>query len=122
MTGNERGSVLIEALVAVAILGGILALGFRNAGESALRTHRAELRRMAGLVAQSQLARVGADIPLARGTLQGVDGDFACTLTQLPAAVPPSRTGRLIVVAVDVRNRDGGASAARLQTLRLAPK
>lgn len=122
---DERGTVLLEALVAIAILAEISVLAFRASGESAVRTQRAEIQRLAVLVAQSRLASVGSELPLRDGSFSGVDGDFEWTVTERPIAAVPSRAGRLVAVSIDVSGRASGrgsvAPLAHIDTLRLAP-
>lgn len=119
---NERGTVLIEALVAIAILAEISLLAFRATGESAVRTQRAETQRLAVLVAQSRLASVGSEVPLREGRFSGVDGDFAWTVSERPMAAASSRAGRLVAVSIEVSDRGSAVRLAHLETLRLAPE
>ena len=120
MKREERGSVLVEAIVAVTIIAMVLAVSYRAMGESALRSRSAEASRTAMLIAQSRMASVGAEIPLEIGRAEGVDGDFAWTVDIDDDPSGPSSTGQLLRVSVVVRDH-GGARRASLTSLRLGP-
>ncbi len=77
---GERGSVLIDALVAIGVIAITLAFAAQAVGDGALRTRAGEQVRMAALEARSRLAEVGADLPLAEGRSGGVDGDLVWTV------------------------------------------
>jgi type II secretory pathway pseudopilin PulG len=118
--GRERGSALVEAMVAVAVLALILTVGFRSLGQSAQAARAAQEVRTATLIARSRLASVGGDIPLEPGEVEGVDSGFGwrVTVEGLPAA--PSAAGSLLraeVVVTDPRGRP----RASLSSIRLGP-
>jgi len=117
---REAGSVLVEAMVAVAIITMMLAVTYRAVGESVLRSRAAEASRTAAMIAQSRLALVGAEIPLTPGETTGVDGDFAWRVEIDPAEEDASSAGHLMAVTASVRGRSGQDRAV-LRTLRLAP-
>jgi hypothetical protein len=117
----ERGSVLIEALVAIAVVALVLTWGYRAVGGSALRARAAEASRTAALIAQSRLATVGAEIPLAPGETRGRDGAFAWRVEVAPQAAQASTAGELYAVTVSVRDLGGVANRAVLRTLRVGP-
>ena len=118
--GNEEGSVLVEAMVAGAIMAMTLALAYRASGDGARRTQAADLSRLAVLEAQSRLAEVGADIALAPGESSGIDGDLAWRVEVSPAASAQGTAGRLMAVAASAGPRDGRPRVT-LHSLRLAP-
>jgi len=119
---NDAGSVLVEAMVAVAVIAMILAVAYRAVGDSVLRARAAEAARDAAMIAQSRLAAVGAEIPLTPGETTGVDGDFVWRVTIDPATEDPSPMGHLLSVTASVRDRNGrAADRAVLRTLRLEP-
>jgi len=95
---NDEGSVLIEAMVAVAIIAAVLAVAYRSLGESALRVRAADSARTATMIAQSRLAAVGSDIPLAAGETKGTDGAFAWVVTIDAEPVAASTSGTLLRV------------------------
>ena len=117
---HEEGSVLVEAMVAAAIMAMTLAMAYRAAGDGALSTGNAERSRLAVLEAQSRLAEVGGDIALAPGESSGVDGDLAWRVEVSPAPSAPSGSGRLMAVSVEVGPPQGRALVS-LRSLRLAP-
>ncbi len=115
---GERGSAVIEALVASLIVAATVGAGFNSIREGAARTRGIDSRMRAMLVAQSQLAAVGSVVPLAPGTTHGVDGGFAWSIdvgrADAVAASP------LATVVVRVSEAPGRPPLATLSTLRLA--
>jgi hypothetical protein len=107
-------------MVATAIVAMMLAVGFRAIGDSALRTRAAEASRSAAMIAQSRLALVGSEIPLAPGEATGVDGAFSWRVRVAPADEGASGMGRLMSVTASVAQTNG-RGRVELTTLRLAP-
>ena len=118
---RDTGSILVEAMVAVAVIAMMLAVTYRSVGESVLRSRAAEASRTAAMIAQSRLAMVGAEIPLAPGDTTGVDGDFTWRVRIEPAPQEASATGVLLSVRASVRRRADAADRAVLATQRMAP-
>ncbi len=119
---RESGSVLVEAMVAVAVIAMMLAVTYRSVGQSVLQSRAAEASRAAVMIAQSRLALVGAEIPLTPGETTGVDGDFTWRVRIDPAPVDDaSAMGSLFSVTASVRDRAGKADRAILRTERLGP-
>ncbi len=112
--------MLVEAMVAAAIMAMTLAVAYRATGDGALRTAAAERSRLAVLEAQSRLAEVGGDIALAPGESGGVDGDLAWRVEVSPAASGPGGSGRLMAVSVEV-GPPQSRTLVSLHSLRLAP-
>ena len=121
---RDRGDVFVEALVATAIVAMILAATFRVIADGAARERRTDSRRMALLVAQSEVAAVGADIPLAPGESAGFAGNLVWRVNVSPydGAGGATAAGALMKVHVSVRPRAGGAELVVLDSLRLAPQ
>jgi type II secretory pathway component PulJ len=121
---SDRGAVFVEAMIASAIVAMVLAALFQVMADSAARNRALEQRRMALLVARSELADVGADIPLAAGATSGVAGPFSwrVDITPYTAEGEASAAGALLKTAVSVRQRGGGPELARLISLHLAPE
>lgn len=115
----EAGSVLVEAMVAVAIIAMMLAVTYRAVGESVLRARAAEAGRTAALIAQSRLAMVGAEIPLRPGETAGVDGEFVWRVRIEAAPAEASVMGPLLSVTASVRRRADVADRAVLRSERL---
>ncbi len=107
---SDAGSVLVDALVGLGILAITLTLAAQAVQDGLRRSRRQEDARMAQLVARSQLASVGADIPLAPGRRSGADGPLLWAVT----VTPDAGSGGLLSVAVEVDDARG----ARLATLR----
>jgi hypothetical protein len=119
----ETGSAFVESIVAAAIVALALGSTFRVIADGAARDRAVEARRAALLVAQSELAAVGADIPLAPGDTSGQTGDLAWRVDISPYAEGDEQNpaGELLHVAVSVWPREGGSSLITLQSLRLGP-
>ena len=119
--GADAGSAFVESIVAAAIVAMALGTTYRVIGDGAARDRAAEARRGALLVAQSELAAVGADIPLTPGDASGVSGDMAWRVEITPYAEGEDKSpvGGLLRVAVSVWPRSGGPTLVSLQSLRL---
>ena len=87
---GQRGFTLLEVLVALvifALLFGVLAQIF----QTGLRQSRvAEPASAATLLARSQLARVGVEVPLAQGEFEGETEDGLRWRTAIEVAEPPA--------------------------------
>ena len=119
--GDDAGSAFVESIVAAAIVAMALGSTWRVVADGAARDRGAEARRAALLVAESELAAVGADIPLAPGDASGESGDMAWHVEIVPydESADKNPVGDLLRVAVSVSPRSGGASLVTLQSLRL---
>ena len=121
MTGRpirrrEAGYALMDAMVALAILGVMLGLFFQVVQTTlAARRHAAESRR-AVLVAESQLAvaQVRRDL-----SASGQEGSMVCRTAVQPYAGQPNGRG-LEQVTVTVTDRASGRPLTALATLRLS--
>jgi general secretion pathway protein I len=123
MTG-ERGSVLVEALVSTTIVAAAMAAMFTAVDES--DGHRREIaaRRMALMIARSELAAVGSAIPLRPGQVDGAEGDFVWRVRVEPGqadALDSSLVAPPSTVTVTVRAAAGGPDLAMLRTQLAAP-
>ncbi|HEX8232264.1 MAG TPA: hypothetical protein VF559_02820 [Caulobacteraceae bacterium] len=120
---RETGSVLIEALVALAIVAMLMGVTYQAVGGSAVRARGAEARRAAVLVAQSALSGVGSATPLTPGRNSGIDGDMVWQVDVAPyrTGFAGSTAGALYAVSATVRRRDDPRVLAALQTLRVGP-
>jgi hypothetical protein len=112
----DRGSVLVDALVAIGVMAVALTLGAEAVGDGARRTAEGERSRLATLEARSRLAEVGADIPLSAGRASGEDGALVWSVDIEPASGGDSATP-LMAISVSVRDTNG-AVLATLQSLR----
>lgn len=113
---RRQGSVLIETLIAIAILATMLGVTFQAVGATAHRVRAIDNRSQAMLVARSRLAAVGSVIPARPGVTTGVDGPFAWRVDVSPyaqGALPLHR----VRVSVALRGQDNPlASLASLRT------
>jgi general secretion pathway protein I len=123
MSGARAGGfTLLEVLVALvvfALLFGVLAQIFQTGlRQSAV----AEQAGAATLLARSQLARVGVEVPLAEGELDGETEDGLRWHTAIALAEAPSGERQSVMpylVEVTVAWGDGPAEQVTLTTLRL---
>lgn len=116
----ETGSILVETLLAIAIVGISLGGFFQSVTGAASRDHSLADRQLAMLVAESTLASVGDAIAIAPGRSRGTDHGFDWQVDITPVAARDSLAGRPTRVDVTV----AAAAApdhvlARLSTLRL---
>lgn len=123
MNRRRAGSVLVEAMVATAIVAGIMVGALRVVGDSLARHRVVEARRTALMIARSQLAGVGFTAPLAEGTLTGEENDYVwrTDISRCAGEVSESTAGRLYCVTVAVSPRDQERAAVTLSSRRLAP-
>jgi hypothetical protein len=133
LAGNdrrERGSVLIEAMCGAAIIAMTLIAMYTSIVTTAAHNRMAEARRVAMMIAQSELAAVGPLIPSAPGTTEGTNGDFYWRVDIAPYNMgggppqpalgqAPNQTGQLCLVTVTVADQKR-APLAVLTTLTLA--
>jgi general secretion pathway protein I len=131
--GLERqGFTLVEVVVALVIFGLALAVLARIIQTGILQSGRADALTTATLLARSQLARIGADVPVAAGELDGDAGDgFRWRIVIRPAALEDDQAGAAdrpqrpailpYQVAVTIAWGGGGpAETLTLTSLRLA--
>jgi len=123
-TSADLGAVFVEAVIASAIVAMALGATYRVIADSASRDRAAQARRVALLIAQSELADVGAEIPLASGDTSGIDGDLVwrVDVSSYTQGNDDSDAGGLWEVSVVVKPRAGGANLVTLRTLRMGPK
>jgi|GEM_PF-2447747 len=115
---HERGSAVIEALVAALIVAATVGAGFETIRGGAERVRGLDARARAMLVAQSQLAGVGAVVPVLPGVTRGVDGAFTWSVEV--EHFEDAGSLDLNQVTVRVSDGDGRPPLATLSTLRLA--
>jgi type II secretory pathway pseudopilin PulG len=123
MRGGEAGSALVEALVATAIVAGVLGAMFESLSAADARRSAIDQRRTALMIARSRLAAIGSEIPVVPGEIDGVEGDFSWRVHVEPTqsdTVAVSRVGAPDLVTVAVRPSRGGNDLVTLKSLRLA--
>jgi len=119
MKRGEAGSVLIETMVAAAIVAIMLVAMYRGIGDSAARDRTAAEKRIALLIAQSEMDAVGTTVPLVPGMTGGIEGQFVWRIDIQPYSVQSDNAGagRLLQVTVSVRDGQAGTNLVTLSTL-----
>ncbi|MBV9512397.1 MAG: hypothetical protein JO303_19170 [Caulobacteraceae bacterium] len=120
----DAGTIFVESVIAAAIVAMALMAMLQVVADSAVRERGLEQRRTALLVAQSQLAAVGSEIPLKAGPYDGVAGGMLWHVDISPYSdgLDSGAVGRLLFIAVSVKARAGGGTLAQLDTIRLGPQ
>jgi len=125
MRRERAGSVLVEALIATAIVATILVGMFGVIGDSVSRNGRVEARRTALMVARSQMASVGFSTPLSEGAITGVEEGGYAWRTEVGRCPGDdgarSAAGSLHCVSVDVRAPGSERPTVTLRSRRLKP-
>lgn len=86
---GEHGFTLLEALVALAILGVVMSAVYAVIGSGLRTAHRDEDRLLLGLVAQNLLTRSQLDLNPAQGTITGdIEGGLRWRIDSEPYPVP----------------------------------
>jgi len=128
---NQRGFTLVEVLVAFAILAVMLGVLYQTFSSGLDTTGRAERRAHAALHAQSVLAAVGAEDPLAEGeTFGDLAGGYRWRTVIQPhesaaalVSVDKDAAGKAVAFDVTVTvswdASSGGEGSVSLTTLRL---
>ena len=122
---RNSGFTLIEVLIAFAILAMVLGVVFRTLSTGLSHERTAGLVTARVLEARSILERLGADIPLEEGTIEGqlATGDrWTLTVSLLePAESDEIEAGPLnaYLAELSIHGQDG--RMLRLQTLKLGP-
>lgn len=123
---DDAGFSLIEALVALVIMAGLLALLGSGAATGWRGLIASEQDRRALALAENELARAGIEWPLASGTRSGESGDLTYTIEMRPQGgdgLTQDRGPRVYWVGIEVRWRHGFAGrprSVRLTTLKMA--
>ena len=100
---RRRGFTLVEVVVALLIFGLTFAVLARIVQTGVLQSARAGTMTTATLLARSQLARIGADVPIAPGELEGDAGaGFRWRIVVRPAEFEGGRRDR------EAERDDGG--------------
>lgn len=117
---TENGSIVIEAMIAAAVVAAMLGASFEAIQSTAGQSRKIEARREAMLVAQSALATVGTEVPVVPGSTDGMSGALLWRVDITPTeASGDSSVGALDLVTVTVRTPEAPAPLATLRTLRL---
>ena len=116
----ENGFALIETLIATAIIAGMLGAVFQVIETGARQTRAVENRRLAILVAQSQLAAVGAAQNNSFGETKGVTGGIRWRIKVSPRRGNANSAARLEDVLVTTGMDNDGRDLFVLRTVRVA--
>ncbi len=122
---QNSGFTLIEVLIAFAILAMVLGVVFRTLSTGLSHERTAGLVTARVLEARSILERLGADIALEEGTIEGrlATGEpWSLTVSLLdPAAGDETDPGPLNAYLAELSIRGDDGRMLRLQTLKLGP-
>jgi general secretion pathway protein I len=122
---RNSGFTLIEVLIAFAILALVLGVVFRTLSTGLSHERTAGLVTARVLEARSILERLGADLALEEGTIEGrlATGErWALTVSLLePASGDETDPGPLNVYLAELSIHGADGRMLRLQTLKLGP-
>lgn len=120
---SQSGSIFLETVIAAAIVAGAALLVTSVAGDGVVRSRSMEMKSKGLVVAQSKLAAIGYEIPLAAGVASGMDGPFIWRVSIIPYRLGQAKSsaGNVYQVSVAVRSRNAVANLIELRSLRLAP-
>lgn len=123
---RQAGFTLIEMVVGLAILALSLAVIFNIMSNSIREAGRGERVSKAGLLAQSLLAQVGAELPIQEGETTGRTGNFRWGLrirSFLTTNDRPQRPVGAYTISAEVHwDEDAQDRSVVLTTMRLGPK
>jgi hypothetical protein len=119
----DSGTIILETMIAAAVIAAILGAYFMTLTQSARQVGIAEQRRIEYRIAQSQMVAANIDQRLVTGTVSGVRQGYGwrTTVTPLPGIRQESAAGRLVSVAVTVWPQNNPASRVTLESVRLMP-
>ncbi len=118
--GGQAGFAIVETLVASAIIAAMLGVTYQAMQTSARQCRMVEDRRLATLVAQTQMAAIGASVTgnfgETRGTTSGVDW----RIVAVPYRADGANSGRIKLDLISVSAGLGNRELVTLRTLRLS--
>lgn len=117
---SSRGFALIETLVAAAIISAMLGMVFQSIESGARQTRMVEDRRRASLIAQSQLAAIGASQTTRFGETAGLTSGVTWRITVQPYRADQSSAVRLDLISVAAGIEGGTPNLVTLKTLRVS--
>jgi hypothetical protein len=111
---------VIEALVALVIAFGVVVSAIEASRQAITRSAMARLDAEADLDAEALLSRVGRDLPLQTGRLEGDDGSTVHWTVEMQAVTAPQDAPSAYAVMSEVTILRAGLSAhGRVATLKL---
>jgi general secretion pathway protein I len=117
---RANGFALIETLIAIAIIAGMLGVTYQVIESGARQTRRVEDHRLAVLIAQSQLASVGAAQNNAFGESRGVTDGIRWRIAITPYRSGTASAAKLEQVSVTTGLDSDGRDLFVLRTIRVA--
>lgn len=117
---KENGFTLIETLIATAIIAGTLGATYQVIATGAKQTSAVEDRRLAILVAQSQMAAVGAAQNSGFGETRGVTDGVRWRIEIAAYRSGPASSAKLEQVTVTTGLDRDGRDLFALRTIRVA--
>jgi general secretion pathway protein I len=123
-TRGEEGFTLIETLVALIIMIGVATMLYRGFSGGLRAANTADEAEAALLVAQSRLAALGIEAPIATGEQEGRDGSVSWRVAVRPYAAAPDEAAAgpkafWATVTVAWQEKRGARRSLRLTTLKL---
>ena len=115
----QSGFALVETLIATAIIAGMLGVTFQAIQASARTSQMVEDRRLATLVAQTQMAAIGASVTGNFGETRGTTSGINWRITAVPYQQGQSG-GRIKLDLISVSAGNGARELVTLRTLRLS--
>jgi Tfp pilus assembly protein PilV len=119
---SDSGSVLIETVIAAAILAMILGTGLAAIGNTLNRSRILEDQQKALLVAQSQLSLFGPSVRANDGRANGVDGILSWEINVEPYTNTKAlgNDTALLLITIEVFKENPHQRLVQLRTLRIA--
>lgn len=118
--GGETGFAIVETLVASAIIAAMLGVTFQAMQASARQSRMVEDRRLATLVAQTQMAAIGASVTGNFGETRGTTSGVHWRIVALPYRADGASSGRIKLDLISVSAGSEHRDLVTLRTLRLS--
>lgn len=121
----RAGFTLLEVLIALTILAVSIGVLFTSFSMTANGTQVAHRDMEVASLAQSLLARIGADMPLRPGRLSGDVGDLSWVIEISPYGGQVDTSALPLTafeISLQIQSAKRSAEALALKTLRLAPR
>lgn len=123
MMRRDAGTLMVETLIAAGIVAVMLAAMYTSMADSADRQRKVAMRRQALMVARSELALVGAEVPAIPGRTTGLSGNYVWQIdvANYGGDLNASQAGPLGLVTITVGRKGERGPLATIRTLRLMP-
>jgi hypothetical protein len=110
----------VETLVASAIIAAMLGVTYQAIQASARQSRMVEDRRLATLVAQTQMAAIGASVTGNFGETRGTTSGISWRIVAEPYRTAEAPSGRIKLDLISVSAGMGNRDLVTLRTLRLS--